>query len=212
MKGIRFGDLHTYDNFGLILSSQEIGSPQTKVRKIDVEGADSALDVTDYFGGAKYEDVTHRFDFTAVGTRAQLLTLYAQVKAAVHGKRMRIVFDDDPEYYYMGRCFVSSLAPERCFAHIEIECECDPYKLKVLLTSVTQDISGSGSVTLTNGRKRAVPTITASAAFTLGYNGKSFSREAGTYTIPEIELVEGQNVVTVTGTGTISFTWREGAL
>ena len=71
-------------------------------------------------------------------------------------------------------------------------------------------INGTQTISLTNGRKRAVPLITTTAPMTIEYGGGSWTNSAGTYTIPELELTHGTNTVTVTGTGTITFTWQEG--
>jgi len=38
MKGITFGTLHSYNDLHLILNAKEIGSPNMKTRKIDIEG------------------------------------------------------------------------------------------------------------------------------------------------------------------------------
>jgi len=65
---------------------------------------------------------------------------------------------------------------------------------------------------IVNAKKRAVPTITASSAFTLYHEGNTYTVAAGTTTIPELEFKEGINDVAVKGTGTISFTWQEGSL
>jgi hypothetical protein len=35
---------------------------------------------------------------------------------------------------------------------------------------------------------------------------------SGSYLLPELELVEGDNLVTVTGTGSITFTYTQGQL
>ena len=59
MRGISFGGLHSYRDFGLLLVSVDLGSPAIKERKIEIEGADGSLDLTDFFGEAKYEDVIH---------------------------------------------------------------------------------------------------------------------------------------------------------
>ena len=40
MKGITFGNFHTYDDLQLILTTKEIGVPTVKSKKIDIEGAD----------------------------------------------------------------------------------------------------------------------------------------------------------------------------
>ncbi len=212
MKGIRFGDMHSWDDLKLILSGKEMGAPAVKSKKLDIEGADSFLDLTDFFGEPKYEDVTHRFQFSTIVPYAEFMTLYSRIKNAIHGKKMRVILDDDPLFYWMGRCYVSSFTNEKNIGTIEVECDCEPYKYKLTKTVYSQAVSGTTTITLTNGRKRAVPLITTTAPMTIEYGGGSFTNSAGTYTIPELELTHGVNTLTVTGTGTISFEWQEGDL
>ena len=212
MNGVTFGTYHSYDDFSLILTSKEIAAPKTKTVKIDVEGADGAIDLTDFFGEPKYEDCTHKFQFSTIVPQSQFLTLFSDIKNKIHGKKLRISLDADPGFYYVGRCFVSAFTNEKNVGKISIECECEPYKYKLNPTVVQRTISGSGTVNLINSRKRAVPTIKTTAAFTIAFGGFSTSRSAGTFTVPEFELSEGSNTFTVTGTGTITFTYQEGAL
>ena len=212
MKGIRFGDVHSYDDLRLILTEKEMGAQAVKTRKIDIEGADGALDLTDFFGEPKYEDVTHKFQFASIVPYAEFQTQYSTIKNAIHGKKMRIILDDDPLFYWMGRCHVSGFTNEKSIGQVDVECDCEPYKLKLEKTGVTRAVNGTDNIVLTNGRKRAVPTITTTAAMTIGYGSGSWSIGAGSYTIPELELTHGVNTVTVTGTGTITFEWQEGDL
>jgi phage-related protein len=216
MKGITFGNLHSYDDLNLILQpGKEIGSPEVKVRKIDIEGADGSLDYTDFFGEPKYEDVTHKFSFATIVPQAQFLSLFSTVKNALHGKKMRIILDDDPLFYYMGRIKVSSFTNEKNVGMISMECDCEPYKYKLAKTVVSRAVTGTQAITLTNGRKRAVPevTIAAEGSLNIVFQGSNiWDLGSGSYTLPELELVEGVNTVTVTGTGTITFTWQEANL
>lgn len=212
MKGIRFGDMHSYDDLKMILNSKEMGAPAVKSKKLDIEGADSSLDLTDFFGEPKYEDVTHKFQFSTIVPYSEFMKLYSSIKNAIHGKKMRVILDDDPLFYWMGRCYVSSFTNEKNIGLIDVECDCEPYKYKIVKTVVTQAVSGTQVITLTNGRKRAVPMITTTAPMTIEYGGGTWTNSAGTYTIPELELTHGVNTVTVTGTGTITFTWQEGEL
>lgn len=215
MKGITFGNLHSYTDLELILNSKEIGSPETKVNKIDIPGADSSLDLTDFFGEPKYEDVTHKFNFSTIVPQAQFLSLFSTVKNALHGKKMRIILDDDPLFFYMGRIKVSSFTNEKNIGIISVECDCEPYKYKLEKTVVSVAVTGTQAITLTNGRKRAVPevSITTDSSLNIVYQGSNiWDLGSGSYTLPELELVEGVNTVTVTGTGTISFTWQEALL
>ena len=212
MKGIRFGDMHSWEDLKLILSGKDMGAPGVKATKLDIPGADSALDLTDFFGEPKYEDVTHKFKFHTIVPYSEFMTLYSRIKNAIHGKKMRVILDDDPLFYYLGRCYVSSFTNEKNIGTIEVECDCEPYKYKLTKTITSQAVSGTQVIRLTNGRKRAVPEITTTGAMTIEYGGGSWTVGAGSYTIPEIELVHGVNTLTVTGTGTITFTWQEGDL
>ena len=215
MKGITFGSLHSYDDLKLILNSKEIGSPETKVNKIDIPGGDSSLDLTDFFGEPKYEDLTHKFSFSTIVPQAQFLSLFSTVKNALHGKKMRIILDDDPLFYYMGRIKVSSFTNEKNIGIISIECDCEPYKYKLQPTSVSVTLAGTKDIILTNGRKRAVPEVTVATESSLHivYQGSNiWDLGTGSYTLPELELVEGENTVTVTGIGIITFEWQEANL
>ena len=215
MKGITFGNLHSYNDLKLILESKELGSPEVKVRKIDIEGADSSLDYTEFFGEPKYEDVTHKFSFSTIVPQAQFLSLYSTVKNALHGKKMRIILDGDPLFYYMGRIKVMPFTNEKNIGKISVECDCEPFKYKLAKTVVSTAVSGTKTISLTNSRKRAVPevSITTSGSLNLVFQGSNiWDLGSGSYTLPELELVEGVNTVTVTGTGNITFTWQEGSL
>lgn len=215
MKGITFGNLHSYNDLKLILESKELGSPEVKVKKIDIEGADSSLDLTDFFGEPKYEDVTHKFDFSTIVPQAQFLSLFSTVKNALHGKKMRIILDDDPLFYYMGRIKVLPFTNEKNIGKISIECDCEPFKYKLEKTVVSATVDGTQTISLTNSRKRAVPEVTIAMEGSMNIvfqDSNIWDLGSGSYTLPELELTEGENTVTVTGTGTITFTWTEGSL
>lgn len=215
MKGIMFGNYHSYRNLRLILESKEMGSPAIKVRKVDVEGADGALDYTDSFGGVKYENATHKFNFSTIVPQAEFLSQFSQVKNALHGKKVRIILDDDPNFFYLGRLSVSPFSSSKAVGTLSIEADCEPYKMKNAPTVISVSVNGTQVITLQNSRKRAVPEvrIEAQSGLNIVYQvGNVWDLSSGTYTLPELELAEGDNTVTVTGTGTISFTWTEGEL
>lgn len=215
LKGITFGEYHSYEDFHLILNSKEIASPAVKVKKLEIEGADSDLDYTDYFGGAKYENATHKFFFSTMVPQTSFLSLYSTIKNALHGKKMRIILDDDPSFYYMGRIHVSPLTTERNIGVLSMECDCEPYKYKLNKTVVTATVADSATVTLPNSRKKVVPEvlIETDSSIRIEYQGSNvWDLGSGSYTLPELELVEGDNIVTITGTGTVTFTYQEGMM
>lgn len=215
MKGITFGEFHSYRDLRLILSEKEIGAPSVKTKLVEIEGADGSIDYTDFFDGPKYGDVTHKFTFSTIVPRSDFLTQYSEVKNALHGQKLRIVLDDDPSFYYVGRCYVSSFTDEKGIGKITVECECEPYKYKQTKTVVTRAVDGTDTIVLTNSKKRAVPLVTITTDTSLNIVFQTYNvwdLGSGSYALPELELAEGANVVTVTGAGSITFEWQEAML
>ena len=215
MQGVTFGDLHSYRDLKLILGSKEIGSPAVKTKTVEIEGADSSLDLTEFFGEAKFENVTHKFQFSTIVPQAQFVSQFSAVKNALHGKKLRIAIDGDPLFYYIGRCQVSSFTSARGVGMVSVECDCEPYKYKVEKTVAKITVNGTFTASLPNSRKRVVPEVKVETASTIKIvygEGNIWDLGSGSYTLPELELVEGENSVTVTGTGTVTFTYQEGSL
>ena len=214
MKGVKFGDYHSYYEWGLVLSpGKVIESPKPKTKYVEVEGSDGVLDFTESFGGVKYNNRTLSFPFS----KPEIVpggyeALYSVVQDALQGKKMQIILDDDPSHYYVGRVTINEWKSNKNIGEIVIECDCEPYKYKLEETVISQAVTGSATITLNNSRMKVVPKITTSAQFTIAFDGYTGTFSAGTFTIPELELVEGENTVNVTGTGNISFVYREGRL
>jgi phage-related protein len=212
MKGIKFGNYHSYNDFSLILSQKTIGTPSLKTESVDIPGGDGVLDLTEFFGDVKYNNRPLSFDFSTKVYQDQFMELFSAIQNALHGQKKQIIIDEDAEWYYTGRITVSEWKADKNIGKLTIDCDCEPYKLKIEETVVSKAVSGSMDITLSNSRKRVVPTIATDAEMTISFGTYSGTFSAGTFRIPELELLEGNNIVTVTGTGNITFRYREGAL
>ena len=215
MKGITFGSYHSYNDFQLILASKTIGSPSPKTETIDIPGGDGVLDLTDFFGETKYGNRNLSFEFSSLTIPSDFMSLFSRVQNALHGKKMHIILDEDPEWYYVGRISVSEWKADRNIGKLTIDCDCDPYKYQISTTVVTKSISGTSTITLPNSRKRVVPEVKVTSASGLSVtfgSGYYWNLASGSYLLPELELVEGNNTVTVSGTGSITFTYTQAGL
>lgn len=215
MEGITFGEVHSYRDLKLLLAKKEMGSPAVKTNEVDIPGADGKLDMTDFFGEPKYDNVTHKFDFVTLEEREKFPLQFAVIKNAIHGKKVRIVLDDDPTFFYLGRCHVSSFTNEKGAGAVAVDCDCEPYKYKMQPTTVQVTVDGAQTVSLTNARKRAVPEvrIETEGSIRIEYQVSNiWELGSGIFTLPELELTEGENPVTLTGTGSVTFTWQEAEL
>ncbi len=212
MKGITFGSLHSFNNLHLILSQKTIGTPSPKREVIDIPGGDGVLDLTEFFGAVKYSNRQLSFEFSTMVPQSQFMDLFAQVQNALHGQKMNIILDDDPEWFYVGRITVSEWKAEKNIGKLTIDCDCEPFKQSIYTTTVTKVVSSNATISLANDKMPTVPTITTTAEFLISYGGYNDVYPSGTFTIPELELWEGNNQVYVEGNGTISFTYRKGRL
>lgn len=212
MKGVKFDNLHTYDDFSLILSSKKIGVPQPKTELLEVPGSDEMLDFTEFFGDVKYENRKLEFEFTTLVPQTKFMTLFSRIQNALNGKRMKIVLDEDPDFYYSGRVSVKEWLADRSIGKITIECDCDPYKLKKDKTIVSNIVSVEKTVTLSNLRKHVVPIFKSSAEIRIEFKGNSYSMSAGEARFPAIVLKEGETELKLKGNSTVTIEYQEGGL
>lgn len=213
MKGVSFGSLHSFTEWGLILSDKELGSPEIKEHKVDIEGADGELDYTEAFGGVKFGNRVLKFEFQRGGINTHdFLELLSEIHGALFGVRTTVELDDDSGWYYQGRCRISDFTQNGRIAKLSVEVDAEPYKLKKTVTRQNIAVSGSAEIVLPNSRMPVVPTITTDSEMQFSFKGNTYTAGAGTFRIPEIQLEPGQNTITVTGTGNVTFEYREGKL
>ncbi len=212
MKGIKFGNYHSYNDFSLILSQKIIGAPSPKTETIDIPGGDGVLDLTEFFGETKYNNRSLSFEFSTIVPRADFMNLFSKVQDALHGQKMRIILDDAPEWYYTGRISVSEWKAEKAVGKLTIECDCEPYKTKLSETIVTVAVNGPVSVVLTNSKRIVVPTIDITGEVQLTFGENFYTLSAGRYDLPAVQLVNGENTILLDGAGTATFTYLERGL
>ena len=212
MKGVRFGDFHSWNDFSLILAQKTIGTPSPKTETIDIPGGDGVLDLTDFFGEVRYNNRPLEFEFSTIVPQSEFMTLFSKVQNALHGQKMRIVLDDDSEWYYTGRITVSEWKTDKNIGKLTIDCDCEPYKSKLENTVVQVDVNGETTVILTNSKKIVVPTITITGEVELTFGTNFYTLGAGVYDLPAVQLVNGENTILLDGTGTATFSYLERGL
>lgn len=222
MRGITLIDIlsgaskHTADDWGLIMSSKMIGTPDPRLVKVDMSDRDGEIDLSEVIRGrVSYKNRALSFSFICTAHQSTWADLRSEIAGFVHGKRLKIVDPDTPNHYYIGRCTLTEPTYKgAAIMFLEILGDAHPYRLSNTETAITKSVSAGGKVELINDVMPAVPTITVSANMTISFGGFSSSLTSGsTYEIPEITLEHGTNVIDITsGSGTITFTYRQGAI
>ncbi len=130
MRGMTIGGKHTYRNWGMLLKSHPIFSPpKPETKLVKVPGSDVVLDLTESLTGKVHYGIRHgKFEFIVVGGRPKWPAVYAALLNEIHGQKVQIVLDDDPNYYYQGRVAVDEWASDEVTATIVLTAEVEPYK------------------------------------------------------------------------------------
>ena len=213
MSDIRFGTKWAHADYGLIVAPYAIPIPEPQTNFVEIPGRDGTLDLSEAFGTIRYAD---RVIPLTLYCRAPFDALISTFAADVHGRRMNMIFDRDPTYYYDARITVEDVERHAGYCELSLKCRAKPYKLEHFETTITILPAGNATVTLTNTRMPVVPTIAVSAGMTLTFTiagvGYTINLAAGSHVVPSLVLMEGDTEIGITGTGSITFTYRKGAL
>lgn len=235
-NGVTFGDKHSYRDWGLYLKSRPVISPPTpKTVYEDLPGSDGSLDFTESLtGDVKYENRDVKFEFTVIGGREKWYDTFSDIMDYMHGKRMKVVIDEDPTFYYIGRITVDEWESSKVTSTVVVKGDMEPYKLEMFSsledwlwdpfnfeTDIIREykdlvVEGSLSLTIPGRRKHVVPSFTVKSSdgsgMKVSFKGSIYTLTDGVNKIVSIELADGENTLTFTGNGTVSVDYRGGRL
>jgi phage-related protein len=147
MKGIKFDDIHSYYDLGLILSECSITPATPKTNYIDIPGADGSLDLTEALGEVKYNDRTGKLVFSVLPTD-DFEEKKSEISNLLNGKKFKITLDKDPDWYYQGRCSINDWKCDKRVGQITVDLKLQPFKYApetvVGIASTKKDISVKG--------------------------------------------------------------------
>lgn len=233
--GVKLGEYHSYETWKLRLKSVEIEFPDGRVISIDVEGRDSLLDVTEAVNGSvRYKNRTLHFVFDARNNDYRHWAyLISGIANKLHGQKRRIIFDFDPEYYYVGRCHLNTSKSNEVLSEIALDCECDSFKTAVssdngdwlwdpfsfrtgiIHKKYTFTINSTEEwqeVSVRGYEKNWGTWFNCSANMVLKYDDTIYHLTPGETLLEEILLNDGLNTLQFRGTGTVQILAKGGSL
>lgn len=205
---------HTWIDWKIVPTSRPvIFPPDVKKSEQDIPGHDGPLDLSESLDGEiHYNNRTGTLEFY-VANRDSWVDVYSSIQNYLHGRNMKVILDDDPDYYYKGRMAVNSWKSDQSHSTIVVQYNLQSYKLKHELTTAIAKVDGEAVVICQNERMSIVPAITATTDFAIEFEGNSYAISAGeNIIVPDIKFVAGDNILKCSGTGTITFTYQEGSL
>lgn len=219
-RKIIFGSYDTAAH-GWTLASWTLSAPEMQTNLVEVPGRrkgplDLSTALTD--GEPTYDsrELVMALECSE-GTR---LDREATINAMVNrldGWTMNITLPDDADHYIVGRVHVAKEYNDPAHAAVTVTAVCEPWRYAAAEKTVHLAAAADArTATLTNaGRMSVVPLLVVAgdaAEVNLAYGEGSWSLAAGTYTLPDLLLTQGGHAVTYSGTGSLTFTWREAVL
>ena len=202
-----------YDEWNIVLTKTEIPLPAPKTSTVDIKGADGLLDLSEVLtGDILYNNRTIKLTFEMTDD-TDYYGLITEISNYLHGKMVTVTLSNDEDYYYRGRATINQWECVKRKGKIVIQVDCEPYKYAVIETVRTVNVTNkTKTVTLSNSRKRVCPMLNVTGTITLTINGVDYNLAEGKQQLINFRLVEGNNVVKVSGNGTITIIYRQGAL
>lgn len=236
MNGVTFGDKHSYRDWGLILKSRPVISPPSpKTLYIDIPGSDGVLDLTESLtGDVKFENRTITCEFNVIDSRKRWSNIYSEILDYLHGQRIKIILDEDPTYYYVGRFQVNEWKSDKVTSLITIEGNVEPYKLEVcgsldewewdsfnFETGIIRQwkdliVEDSLTITVVGTRKTVVPSFVVQSndgsGMAVTFDGRTYNLSDGVNRVVNINIKQETQTLVFTGNGTVSIDYRGGRL
>lgn len=204
------------NEYGFWMNWRVLSAPKPQIDDQLIPGKHGRLDLSEALGDVYYDDRDIKIDMTYIGT--DWYHDYERFVSAYHGKKMQIKFGNDPDWYWYGRLIVNDYSAK---SHkMRVNAMVFPFKLSISETVVTQEVTATTeqtahTIALTNGRMAVTPKVTVEGS-TNGVHLKwgdmtAVVSNGGSY-VTGLTLDEGTLNVLAWGDGTVTFTYRQGAL
>lgn len=237
MKGVRIGEKHSFEDWGLTLASPPPHTfPEAKKYLTDIPGGDGQIDFTEMVcGRAVYDRRSFSISFGAVKPRREWLPFMQQFAYEYHGRERKIIYDDEPDFYYIGRLAVDTdFERVATLGKFSVKVDAEPFRYSVVSSAepwlwkpfnfrtgvITQACeikitADNNEIVVPRGSVSVCPEIIVEDVVTQMYvthEGKTYSLAAGRNRIPQIRVGEKEVTLTFTGEGTVTLDYRRRVL
>lgn len=224
-------NIHMKTEYDMVLENVHCVQPPTvKTNTIAIPGRDGDLDLTEYFGRIFYEKRPTTMIFGCGKDAARWPQIYSDILNKIHGKIGKIIFDDDPGYYWIGRISIDNYERMQKLGKLTISASVEPYKYEVSDSSgdwlwdsldfefgVIREydnikVDGTLDFAVVGTPMPVILEVESTANMKVYFKGKSYDIKKGMNKIYDIEIMEGEHILNFIGQGTITIHYRGGSL
>jgi len=223
--------IHTYKDFGLIMTEHNIPKPNPIENKVSVPYKSGAIDLTDIAGDTPFSDRTGlSFSFKLKdGGRDKVEWIVTNIAKFIHGRKLIMLSDADKYFYYIVRLEVNYSKDSINWSNINITGTAEPYKYArfksgenwlwnpfnfetgVITHLNDLVITDGATIPMDNDSIYTVPefVVEESDGLALVFGGKTYSMpSANTYYFPQVRIGDETLNLTFVGSGKLSINFR----
>jgi hypothetical protein len=221
-RTIQLGDYDTAAHGLWTLAGWSFPEPAVETNLVPVPGrALGPLDLSTVLTDGEPSYSARELIVTLESSEGDRLAREARISAMVnrlHGQRVNIVLPDHPLYYATGRLAVKTLYNDMAHASVQVTGTCEPWlyakketvvRLQATATAQTARLRNAGAMPV-------VPLVEIAAedgaTVSLIFGSFSWALPAGGYKLPDLALTPGDHVITYSGAGTATITYREAVI
>lgn len=205
--------------------------PELKSYYQDVPGGDGSIDLTEANAGRptyNRREITMNFQCELPMNR--WTSTMSEILRHFHGKEGKVIFEDDPDYYYIGRMAVSDYQRAVQTGSFAIMVNAEPYKYELLSslepwqwdsfnfrTGIIRSygnlrVDGTRVLTIPGRDRWVIPEMEVTGTLNLTFEGVTYQLKEGKNKIYDVVIKAGENSLIFTGNGTVSVGYRGGIL
>lgn len=216
LRGIKFGEYHTADDWHLTLNANSLAPAEPKTNFISIDGRDGDIDATEALTGEiRYNNREASFTFIMTdGTMADREDLLTEIYLQIHGRKLNIIRPDDPLHYLVGRCQISNVENLGTYGTFEVTANCEPWRYNIIET-VRHTVITSERLEfpiINKGRKTIIPELVVTGSVNIEYGTLKLALDTGTYKATDLIFKTGTHLLTVYGSGELTVKYREAVL
>ena len=225
--------LNTYSDFHLLIQELTIPTAQIKEEIVEIPGSSDVLDYTESLtGDVNFQRRPIPIELAGTKSITDFLNIHSQFQNKLHGKKVKMIFSEEPSFYWIGRVSVGEVDPYEIIRKINLEIIVDPYKYEIHtsaedwlwdpfsfedgIINETKDliVDGELEVNIYGRRKLVSPKFTCECQDSLQciFEGQTYNFINGTNYAPNIQIKEGQNTFKFIGNGKVTIEYRGGSL
>ena len=223
-------EFHTRE-LGLKMIDFKIPQPDAKTNYVQIPGTSGNLDLSEVYGGVTYEDRSGlSFTFVVRNNFIAWAHIIQNLAAKIHGKKCKVIVDNDPDYYYICRLKISHEKSKKAVGTIVITGTAEPYKYDMIgsderwewdpfdfETGVIRELvdikiwSLNNRITITGSTNYRTPVfvVKESKNMQFTYNNKTYDLpKPGNYRFPAVRVGDDDITLKFSGAGVLTIRFR----